>query len=246
MVSGQDPQSMQSSQANVAEAMRRGQRLFAIRLGATWVSVLIITTVLVWIGIVVRGYIQARTPSLQSMRFLGLLFGSLVGIEAVLLGAMALATIRSQRSRRKHGQAHEHLWTVVVHRLQRWFALLLSSVWVTVLAVIAVVVIASAVGRRYVDWPADPWEATSSAQELWLLAATVLLAVLLLLAALLAQSGFRRLRTEAQRAEDIRVEPHTRPVEVTVEPHRDDTLTFTVRLEPHRDPGIQTLRVMTP
>jgi H+/Cl- antiporter ClcA len=141
----------------------------------------------------------------------------------------------------------------VVHRLQRWFALLLSSVWVTVLAVIGVVVIASAVGRRYIDWPADPWEATSSAQELWLLAAAFLLAALLFLAALLAQTAFRRLRTEAERAEenlgpaeDIRIEPHTRPVEVTVEPHRDDTLTFTVRLEPHRDPGTQTLQVMAP
>jgi hypothetical protein len=45
---------------------------------------------------------------------------------------------------------------------------------------------------------------------------------------------------------DIQVESHTSPVEVNVEPKLDDTRTFTVRLEPHHDPGTQTLQEATP
>ena len=36
------------------------------------------------------------------------------------------------------------------------------------------------------------------------------------------------------------------PVEVTVEPEHDNTRTFSVRLEPHPDPGTQTLQEMNP
>ena len=44
-------------------------------------------------------------------------------------------------------------------------------------------------------------------------------------------------------AEDIRAEPRTRPVEVAVERvHDDGTQTFTVRLEPHHDPGTQRMQ----
>jgi hypothetical protein len=187
MMSGQEPESMQSSQTDVAEVVRRGQRRFAIRLGAIWVAVFIVTIVLVGITIVVRAYIYSRTPSLQSLRLLGLLLGSLVGMEALLVDALALATIRNQRLRRQHGQQRDHLWTAVVHRLQHWFAILPSRVWVTVLAVTAVLVIASVVGRLSVDWPADPWEPTSSAQELRLLTAAAIL-----LAGALARVAFRR------------------------------------------------------
>jgi hypothetical protein len=38
------------------------------------------------------------------------------------------------------------------------------------------------------------------------------------------------------------LEPHTRPVEVTIEYVLDGTRTFTVRLQAHADPGTQTLR----
>jgi hypothetical protein len=41
---------------------------------------------------------------------------------------------------------------------------------------------------------------------------------------------------------DVRAEPHTRPVEVGVEPVPDGTRTFAVRLQPHADPGTQTLQ----
>jgi len=44
---------------------------------------------------------------------------------------------------------------------------------------------------------------------------------------------------------DVRAEPHTRPVEVGVEPVPDGTRTFAVRLQPHADPGTQTLEEVT-
>jgi hypothetical protein len=56
----------------------------------------------------------------------------------------------------------------------------------------------------------------------------------------------RRARHEPdQTPEDIRAEPHTRPVEVTVEPYPDDTRTYTIRLEPHYDAGTLILQMMT-
>jgi Big-like domain-containing protein len=75
-----------------------------------------------------------------------------------------------------------------------------------------------------------------------------------LLAGALARIAFRRWRTsQKQRRQrrlsqlnDLQVEPHTRPVEVTVEPEHDNTRTFTVRLEPHPDPGNQTVQEMNP
>jgi hypothetical protein len=77
-----------------------------------------------------------------------------------------------------------------------------------------------------------------------------------LLGGALARIAFRRWRTfQEQRRqrrlgelpEGFRVEPHTRPVEVTVEPkHDNNTRTFTVRLEPHPDPGNQTVQEMNP
>jgi hypothetical protein len=76
-----------------------------------------------------------------------------------------------------------------------------------------------------------------------------------LLAGALARAALRRWRpSQEKRArheldpppEDIRAEPHTRLVEVAVEPDRDATRTFTVRLEPHHDPGTRTVQEMSP
>ena len=71
-----------------------------------------------------------------------------------------------------------------------------------------------------------------------------------LVAGALARAAFRRWRRSRGRVgelpEDFRVEPHPWPVEVTVEPEHDTTRTFTVRLEPHLDPGNQTLQEMNP
>jgi hypothetical protein len=73
-----------------------------------------------------------------------------------------------------------------------------------------------------------------------------------LVAGALARAAFRRWRPSRGKSrvgelpDDIRAEPHTSPVEVTVEPKQDNTRTFTVRLEPHPDPGLQTLQEMNP
>jgi Bacterial Ig domain len=47
-----------------------------------------------------------------------------------------------------------------------------------------------------------------------------------------------------ERPDDLRAEPHTSPVEVAVEPVPDNTRTLAVRLEPHPDPGIQTVQTL--
>jgi hypothetical protein len=57
-----------------------------------------------------------------------------------------------------------------------------------------------------------------------------------------ASRGQRSGRRPAELPDDVRAEPHTRPVEVGVEPVPDGTRTFTVRLQPHADPGTQTLQ----
>ena len=73
-----------------------------------------------------------------------------------------------------------------------------------------------------------------------------------LVAGAVARAAFRRWRPSRPRSrvgelpDDIRAEPHTSPVEVTVEPEHDNTRTFSVRLEPHPDPGNQTLQEMSP
>ena len=75
-----------------------------------------------------------------------------------------------------------------------------------------------------------------------------------LLGGALARIAYRRWRTFQEQRQrrlgelpkSFRVEPHTRPVEVTVEPKHDNTRTFTVRLEPHPDPGNQTVQEMNP
>jgi hypothetical protein len=79
-----------------------------------------------------------------------------------------------------------------------------------------------------------------------------LLGVAALLAGALAGAAIRRLRRLLQeddqddpdppRQPNFRAEAHTRPVEVTVEPATKDGRTITVRLQPHGDPGIQTLQ----
>ena len=68
-----------------------------------------------------------------------------------------------------------------------------------------------------------------------------------LLVGALARLAVRRWRERPSRRlaelpDDVRAEPHTRPVEVGVEPVTDGTRTFAVRLEPHADAGHQTLQ----
>jgi hypothetical protein len=74
-----------------------------------------------------------------------------------------------------------------------------------------------------------------------------------LVAGFLARAAFRRWRNPGkdedtdrpvEQPDAIRAEPHSRPVEVTVEPVPDNTRTLAVRLEPHPDPGIQTIQTL--
>jgi hypothetical protein len=91
---------------------------------------------------------------------------------------------------------------------------------------------------------------------LWLrLLCRLLIGAGALLTGALAQAAFRKWRSSQEQRrqrrlselpDGFRVEPHTRPVEVTVEPKPDNTRTFTVRLEPHPDPGNQTVQEMNP
>jgi Bacterial Ig domain len=75
-----------------------------------------------------------------------------------------------------------------------------------------------------------------------------------LLVGALARLAFRRWRASrkqhsrrrpAELPDDVRAEPHTRPVEVGVAPVPDGTPTFALRLQPHADPGTQTLQEVT-
>ena len=71
-----------------------------------------------------------------------------------------------------------------------------------------------------------------------------------LLVGALARIALRRWRASREQRSgrrptelpDVRAEPHTRPVAVGVEPVPDGTRTFAVRLQPHADPGNQTLQ----
>ncbi|HZC99142.1 MAG TPA: Ig-like domain-containing protein [Actinomycetes bacterium] len=71
------------------------------------------------------------------------------------------------------------------------------------------------------------------------------------LAGALAQAAIRRWgarqeeRKDGQVPKNIRTEPHTGSAAVAVEPNGDSTQTFTVRLEPHHDPGTQTVQEVT-
>jgi hypothetical protein len=73
-----------------------------------------------------------------------------------------------------------------------------------------------------------------------------------LLVGALARIAFRWRASREQRSgrrptelPDVRAEPHTRAVEVAVEPVPDGTQTFAVQLQPHADPGTQTLQEVT-
>jgi hypothetical protein len=73
-----------------------------------------------------------------------------------------------------------------------------------------------------------------------LIGAGALLAGALARAAFRGRRGSHKGRRAGEPPDNLRAEPHTRPVEVTVEPERDNTRIFAVRLEPHPDPGNQT------
>lgn len=128
---------------------------------------------------------------------------------------------------------HQNGWLAAVGR----FALEPAPTWVIVLAVAAVLLAAGALA--YVKSPAATGDWVSSDLLPWSL--VVVVAAM----ALLARTA-RRLRTVQKRdsraiPEDIRAEPHTSPVDVTVEYGHDNAPTFTIPVEPGHDASIQTL-----
>jgi hypothetical protein len=81
----------------------------------------------------------------------------------------------------------------------------------------------------------------------------LLLSAGLLVAGFLARAVYKKLSKPDQRPterrvadlpDDLRAEPHTRPVEAAVEPVNDNTRTLAVRLEPHPDTGVQIVETL--
>jgi len=67
-----------------------------------------------------------------------------------------------------------------------------------------------------------------------------------LLAGGLGRAAVRKLRRYFDPRNDLRAEPHTRPVVAAVEPAQDNSRSYSVRLEAHRDPGAQTVQEVVP
>jgi MFS family permease len=229
-VSGDDSESMQRLRVDVTAAVRRVERRLAVRLVATWVTVLALTAGLVMAGVLARKYIQSRTnswrPLLVSLLWLSVAIGIFLSIS------LTWPAILSQLPKRTPTQVRRHSW---VHR----FAFGSPSAWLIVLGVVT----ASVVALAYVRLSTTPSQLESPSAPL------LLVGVVALLAGALARAASRRWRLSrhARRAselhDDLRAEPHTSPVEVAVEYVRDGTRTFTVRLEPHPDPGTQTVQM---
>ena len=81
----------------------------------------------------------------------------------------------------------------------------------------------------------------------------LLLSAGLLVAGFLARAVYKKLSKPDQRSterrvadlpDDLRAEPHTRPVEAAVEAVNDNTRTLAVRLEPHPDTGVQIVETL--
>jgi fatty acid desaturase len=242
-VNGDDSESMHKLRVDVTTAVRRVERRLAVRLVATWVTVLALTAGLVTAGVLARGYIQSLTSSWRPL--LVSLLWLLVAIGIFLIISLAWPAILNRRPKWTPPPVRHHSWLAVVRRFARRFALGDSSPWLRVLAVTAVLVTAGIVALWYVRWSTPPSQLGSPSAPLLLVGAVALLA------GALARMGFRGWRTSrdqrsrrrpTERPDDIRAEPHTRPVQVTVEYVRDGTRTFTVRVEPHADPGTQTLQ----
>jgi MFS family permease len=239
-VSGDDSESMQRLRVEVTAAVRRVERRLAVRLVATWVAVLAFTAGLIMAGVLAREYIHSLTSSWRLL--LVSLLWLLVATGVFLIISLAWPAIISLRSTRKPPPVRHHSWVAVVRR----FAVGDSPTWLRVLAVTAVLVTAGVVALSYLRWPTAPSQLGSPSAPLLLVGAVALLA------GALARIAFRTWRTSQEQRrqrrlgelpDDFRAEPHTRPVEVTVEYVRDGTRTFTVRLEPHHDPGNQTVQM---
>jgi MFS family permease len=235
-VNGDDSESMHKLRVDVTAAVRRVERRLAVRLVATWVTVLALTAGLVMAGVLARGYIQSLTSSWRPL--LVSLLWLLVAIGVFLSISLAWPAILSRRPKRTSTPVRHHSWLTMVRR----FALGDSPPWLRVLAVTVVLVTAGIVALWYVRWSTAPSQLGSPSAPLLLVGAVALLAGALARAASRRWRSSRRMSRVGELSDDFRVEPHTRPVQVTVEYVHDGTRTFAVRLQPHADPGTQTLQ----
>jgi hypothetical protein len=223
----------QGLRVDVAAAMRRAQRRHIMRLAARYTAVIIVTAGLVTAGVLARKYVQSLAGPWRLL--LILLLWLTIAAAIYLIASLRQSAILPRPFGLERGRAGQNIWRTVVR-----FTMGRAPTWVTVLAIATVLIAAGALA--YDNWPA--------ATE-WRVRADLLVSLSAgagaLLAAALAQAAFRRWRPSremrrqrrpSEPPEDIRAEPHTRPIEVTVEPESDDRQTFTVRLEPHPDPGL--------
>jgi fatty acid desaturase len=173
-VNGDDSESMHKLRVDVTTAVRRVERRLAVRLVATWVTVLALTAGLVTAGVLARGYIQSLTSSWRPL--LVSLLWLLVAIGIFLIISLAWPAILNQRPKRKLPPVRHHSWVAVVRRFARRFALGDSSPWLRVLAVTVVLVTAGIVALSYVRWSTAPSQLGSPSAPLLLVGAVALLA----------------------------------------------------------------------
>jgi hypothetical protein len=239
MMSDRYSEVAQRIRVDVAAAVRRAQRRHIMRLAARYTAVVIVTTGLVTAGVLARKYVQSLAGPWQLL--LTLLLWLTIAVAIYLIASLRRSAILPP-SELEPGRVGQNIWRSVGR-----YAMKPAPLWVTVLAVATVLIAAGALA--YDNWPvAAEWRVSSDRL------ASLSLGAAVLVAGALARVAFRRWWTSQEQrsrrrpaglADDFRAEPHTRPVEVTVEPVPDNTQTFTVRLVPHPDPGTQTLREVT-
>jgi hypothetical protein len=239
-VSDRYPEVAQRLRVDIAAAARRAQRRHIMRLAARYTAVVIATAGLVTAGVLARRYLQSLAGPWR------LLLTSLLWL-AIASGIYLIASLRrpaivGHLPGLEPGRVGQSVWRSLVR-----FAMRRAPVWVTVLAVATGLI---AVGALvYDNWPVATESPVSSD-----LLVSLFVGAAALLAGALARGSFRRWRpSRVQRRQrrlseldDLRAEPHTRPIEVTVDPVPDNTRTFTVRLVPHPDPGVQLVQEVNP
>jgi hypothetical protein len=219
---------------DMAAAVRRAQRRHIMRLAVRYVAVVLLTAGLVAAGVLARKYIQSLTAPWRPLLILLLWLTIAVGVA--FIASLTRSTVSHPGW--KQGQARQNIWQAVARTGTEP-----APRWVTVLAIAAVLVAAGAL--VYENWStAAEWRASSD--PLVTLSVGVLGAAALL-AGILTRAAWRRWWPRRDEAGDDLADlpediPHARPVEVATERVRVGTRTFAVRLESHRDAGIQRMQ----
>jgi len=233
----------QALRVDVATAMHRAQRRYIMRLAASYAAVVVFTTGLVTAGALARKNVQSLADPWRLLLILLLWFA--IAVAIYLIASLRRSTIVSPSPELERGRVGQSVWRSVAR-----FAMQPAPTWVAVLAVAAVLIATGALA--YDNWPlAAEWRVSSD------LLVRLLLSAGALAAGFLARAAFRRWGTSAEdwerrrdrsveQPDDLRAWPHTRPVEVAVEPVSDNTRTLAVRLEPHPDSGIQIIQTLEP